>query len=156
MSTPEVDPKLTFALALLAGMFAQALARHLRLPGIVLLLIAGVSLGPDGLGWIQPRQLGDGLFAIVDFAVAIILFEGGLNLQLSRLRREGTAIRRLITFGAMITLVGGRLRGSCLDRLGTDGVAPIRWTHRRHGTDCGRTARLRASIETAGCDRTRG
>ena len=107
MSTPESDPKLTFALALLAGMVAQSLARHLRLPGIVLLLIAGVSLGPDGLGWVQPRQLGDGLFAIVDFAVAIILFEGGLNLQLSRLRREGTAIRRLITLGALVTLVGG-------------------------------------------------
>ena len=87
MSTPGADPKLTFALALLAGMVAQSLARHLRLPGIVLLLIAGVSLGPDGLGWIQPRDLGNGLFAIVDFAVAIILFEGGLNLQLSRLRR---------------------------------------------------------------------
>lgn len=107
MSSPVADPKLTFALALLAGMFAQALARHLRLPGIVLLLIAGVSLGPDGLGWIQPRELGDGLFAIVDFAVAVILFEGGLNLELSRLRREGTAIRRLITVGAVITLVGG-------------------------------------------------
>jgi NhaP-type Na+/H+ or K+/H+ antiporter len=107
MTTPEVDPKLTFALALLAGMFAQSLARHLRLPGIVLLLIAGVSLGPDGLGWIQPRQLGDGLYAIVDFAVAIILFEGGLNLQLSRLRREGASIRRLITLGALVTLVGG-------------------------------------------------
>jgi len=109
MSPPVADPKLTFALALLAGMFAQALARHLRLPGIVLLLIAGVSLGPDGLGWIQPRQLGDGLFAIVDFAVAIILFEGGLNLELSRLRREGTAIRRLITLGALMTLGGGAL-----------------------------------------------
>jgi len=109
MSSPVADPKLTFALALLAGMFAQAIARHLRLPGIVLLLIAGVSLGPDGLGWIQPRELGDGLFAIVDFAVAIILFEGGLNLELSRLRREGTAIRRLITFGAMLTLAGGAL-----------------------------------------------
>jgi len=107
MSTPESDPKLTFALALLAGMVAQSLARHLRLPGIVLLLIAGVSLGPDGFGWVQPRQLGDGLFAIVDFAVAIILFEGGLNLQLSRLRREGTAIRRLITLGALVTLMGG-------------------------------------------------
>ncbi len=107
MSTPIADPKLTFALALLAGMFAQALARHLRLPGIVLLLIAGVSLGPDGLGWIQPRQLGDGLFAIVDFAVAIILFEGGLNLQISRLRRESGPIRRLITVGALITLAGG-------------------------------------------------
>ena len=107
MITPEADPKLTFALALLAGIFAQAIARHLRLPGIVVLLIAGVSLGPDGLGWIQPRQLGEGLYAIVDFAVAIILFEGGLNLQLSRLRREGTAIRRLITLGALTTLVGG-------------------------------------------------
>jgi NhaP-type Na+/H+ or K+/H+ antiporter len=109
MSSPVADPKLTFALALLAGMFAQTLARHLKLPGIVLLLIAGVSLGPDGLGWIRPRELGDGLFAIVDFAVAIILFEGGLNLELSRLRREGTAIRRLITVGAVITFLGGAL-----------------------------------------------
>ena len=109
MSAPAADPKLTFALALLAGMFAQSLGRHLRLPGIVLLLIAGVSLGPDGLGWIQPRELGDGLFAIVDFAVAIILFEGGLNLEISRLRREGTAIRRLITVGALVTLFGGAL-----------------------------------------------
>lgn len=107
MSTPGADPKLTFALALLAGMVAQSLARHLRLPGIVLLLVAGVALGPDGFGWIQPRELGDGLYAIVDFAVAIILFEGGLNLQLSRLRREGTSIRRLITLGAFVTLVGG-------------------------------------------------
>jgi NhaP-type Na+/H+ or K+/H+ antiporter len=106
--TPHLgDPKLTFALALLAGMFAQALARHIRVPGIVILLITGVSLGPDGLGWIQPRDLGSGLFAIVDFAVAIILFEGGLNLEISRLRREGAAIRRLITVGALVTLFGG-------------------------------------------------
>jgi NhaP-type Na+/H+ or K+/H+ antiporter len=45
----------------------------------------------------------------LDFAVAIILFEGGLNLELSRLRREGTAIRRLITVGAVITFLGGAL-----------------------------------------------
>jgi len=48
MSAPVADPKLTFALALLAGMVSHALARHLRIPGIVLLLIAGVALGPDG------------------------------------------------------------------------------------------------------------
>lgn len=107
MSAPEADPRLTFALALLAGMFAQAIARHLRLPAIVLLLLGGVALGPDGLGWIDPRQLGLGLFWIVDFAVAVILFEGGLNLELSRLRRSGEAIRRLITWGALVTLVGG-------------------------------------------------
>jgi NhaP-type Na+/H+ or K+/H+ antiporter len=109
MSPPDADPRLSFALALLAGMFAQALARHLRLPGIVMLLIVGVALGPDGLGWVQPRDLGEGLFAIVDFAVAIILFEGGLNLQWRRLLRSGRAIRQLITLGALTTLGGGAL-----------------------------------------------
>ncbi|HEB88288.1 MAG TPA: sodium:proton antiporter [Deltaproteobacteria bacterium] len=107
MSPLDGDPRLTFALALVAGMSAQALARHLRIPGIVFLLVAGVALGPDGLAWIQPRQLGGGLPAIVDFAVAIILFEGGLNLEISRLRREGRAIRRLVTLGALLTLLGG-------------------------------------------------
>lgn len=107
--TLESDPKITFALALLAGVLAQSVARHLRLPGIVLLLLAGVALGPDGIGWVEPRDLGGGLFLIVDFAVAIILFEGGLNLQILRLRREGSAIRRLITLGALITLLGGAL-----------------------------------------------
>ncbi len=107
MSPLEGDPRLTFALALVAGIFAQALARHLRIPGIVFLLVAGVALGPDGAAWIQPRQLGGGLSTIVDFAVAIILFEGGLNLEISRLRREGAAIRRLVTLGAVLTFLGG-------------------------------------------------
>jgi len=102
-------PTFTLALALAAGVLAQSVARHLRIPGIVLLLLAGVGLGPDGLGWVQPRALGDGLYAVVDVAVAIILFEGGLNLQISRLRREQASIRRLITWGAFITLVSGAL-----------------------------------------------
>ena len=99
----------TLVLALAVGVLAQSLARHLRLPGIVLLLLAGCVLGPDGFGWVQPRSLGDGLPVIVDLAVAVILFEGGLNLQLARLRREQVAIRRLVTWGALITLAGGSL-----------------------------------------------
>ena len=50
-------------------------------------------------------ELGD-MFGIVDFGVAIILFEGGLNLEWSRLKRQEAAIRRLITWGALVTLVG--------------------------------------------------
>ena len=81
-------PALTIVLALAVGIVAQSLARHLRLPGIVLLLFSGAALGPDGLAWVDPRGLGDGLFAIVEIAVAVILFEGGLNLEISRLRRS--------------------------------------------------------------------
>lgn len=100
---------LTFALALGAGVFCQVAATHLRAPSIVLWLVAGVALGPDFAGWIAPSALGAGLYAIVQVAVAVILFEGGLNLDLPRLRREATAIRRLITWGAVFTTIGGGL-----------------------------------------------
>jgi NhaP-type Na+/H+ or K+/H+ antiporter len=94
----------TLVLALAAGVLCQSVARHLRLPGIVLLLGAGVALGPDGLALVLPRDLGAGFFAIVDISVAVILFEGGLNLQVSRLRREQLSIRRLVLSGAILTL----------------------------------------------------
>lgn len=100
------SPGLTVALALLAGVAAQSLSQHLRLPGIVLLLVVGVLLGPDGAGWVQPELLGGGLHTLVGFAVAVILFEGGMNLNLGRLRREQRPIRRLITVGAVITALG--------------------------------------------------
>ncbi|MDH5675861.1 MAG: cation:proton antiporter [Myxococcales bacterium] len=101
--------EMTVALALAAGVIAQSLARHLRIPGIVVLLAVGVLLGPDGLSVIEPDLLGDALLTLVGFAVAVILFEGGLNLRIERLRRENRAIRQLVTLGALVTLVGGSL-----------------------------------------------
>lgn len=101
------SPALTIALAMAAGIVCQVLARHVRLPGIVLLLGAGVGLGPDGLGWITPSALGHDLHVIVGFATAVILFEGGLNLQRKRLRREAAVLRRLLSVGALVTAIGG-------------------------------------------------
>lgn len=100
-------PALVVAVALVAGMVAQVLARHLRIPGIVLLLAAGALLGPDVLGWVRPAELGPALQALVGFAVSIILFEGGLNLDLRRLARQAKSIRRLVTVGALVTAIGG-------------------------------------------------
>ncbi len=68
------DPALTIALALAIGVLAQALAHHIRMPGIVVLLVLGVLLGPDGLGVIWPAALGSGLATLVWLAVAVILF----------------------------------------------------------------------------------
>jgi len=102
-------PGLTVALALVAGITAVSLARHIRLPGIVLLLFAGVILGPDGVNIVRPATLGHGLHTLVGFAVAIILFEGGMSLSFRRLRTEGRAIRQLITLGALVTLGGATL-----------------------------------------------
>jgi NhaP-type Na+/H+ or K+/H+ antiporter len=102
-----MSPELVVALALGFGVLAQTLAHTLRIPGIVLLLATGLALAPEGLGWIQPGVLGQGLYALVSLSVAVILFEGALNLDVKRLRREGRTIRALVTSGALITWVGG-------------------------------------------------
>ena len=85
-------PGLTIALALCLGMIAQALAHHMRVPGIVFLLAVGVLFGPDGAGIVQPASLGPGLNILIGFAVAVILFEGGLNLKFKRLKRSQRSI----------------------------------------------------------------
>jgi NhaP-type Na+/H+ or K+/H+ antiporter len=98
---------LVFSIALAIGMIAQVVARHIQMPGIVILLGCGVLFGPDVLGIVRPDALGPAVQTIVGIAVAIILFEGGLNLDLRRLRAEALVIRRLVTIGAIITGVGG-------------------------------------------------
>ena len=103
------NPALTIGLAMVLGMLAQVGSKHLGLPGIVLLLLSGIIFGPDVLNWIRPESLGIGLQILVGFAVAIILFEGGMNLRISRIKRERAAIRGLITLGALTTLIGGTL-----------------------------------------------
>lgn len=104
-----VNPGLTIALSLVAGLTAQTAAHHLRLPGIVLLLATGALLGPDLLGVVQPDSVRDALPHLVSFAVAVILFEGGLNLEIRRLRRASGVIQRLITLGSAITLAGATI-----------------------------------------------
>ena len=96
------DPALAVAVALIVGMMAQAVAYHLRMPGIVLLLAAGVLLGPDVLRVVEPGSLGPALQMLVGYAVAIILFEGGLSLNLRQLSREARSIRQLVTAGAAL------------------------------------------------------
>jgi NhaP-type Na+/H+ or K+/H+ antiporter len=85
----------------------QSLARHLKIPGIVLLLGAGVLLGPDVAGIIFPETLGSVLHVLVGLAVAVILFEGGMSLNISRLRRQSRPIQMLVTAGVIITTAGG-------------------------------------------------
>jgi len=114
------DPALTFSLALAAGVLAQAIARHLRLPGIVLLLGTGIVLGPEFANLVRPESLGDGIQPIVGLAVAVILFEGGLQLNIGRLRREAVAIRRLISIGPLITVTGAAVAAQSLLGWGID------------------------------------
>lgn len=111
-------PSLTFALAMTIGVVSQAVARHLYLPGVFVLLLTGVLLGPEVADVVRPQALGSALSAVVGFAVAVILFEGGLNLELRVLRWQARPIRRLVLLGGIITALGATL--ACRAILGWD------------------------------------
>ena len=103
----ESSLSLIIIIAIAAGILARVIANFFRVPSIVFLLIFGVALGGNGLNLVQPRLLGDGLEAIVSISVALILFDGGLNLQLKELGKVSASLRNLVTVGALITLIGG-------------------------------------------------
>jgi NhaP-type Na+/H+ or K+/H+ antiporter len=98
---------LQMVIAVLAGISAQVIAEYFKVPSIVFLLMFGVLLGPDGFGLLHPQELGVGLEVIVALSVAVILFEGGLNLDLRDLGKVSGSLRNLVTLGTLITLLGG-------------------------------------------------
>ena len=87
----------------LMGIFAQWVSIRFHLPTILLLLVAGLIAGP-WQGWITTDLLNDEfLFACVSTSVAIILFEGSLQLTIKELRDSGREIVKLISLGALVT-----------------------------------------------------
>lgn len=98
---------LQIVIAVLAGISAQVVAEYFQVPSIVFLLLFGILLGADSFSILHPHELGIGLEVLVALSVAIILFEGGLNLELRDLGKVSGSLRNLVTVGTLITLVGG-------------------------------------------------
>ncbi len=101
------DITLLIILTVISGIGSQVVASSLKVPAIVFLLLFGILVGQDGLGLVHPNLLGSGLEVIVSLFVGLILFEGGLNLELRELGRVSGSIRNLVTIGTLITLIGG-------------------------------------------------
>ncbi len=96
-------PLLGLASIIVIGIAAQWLSWRLRLPAIFLLLLAGFLAGAV-TGWIDPDALlGEALFPVVSLSVAIILFEGGLSLDIAELAKIGRVVRNLASVGVVAT-----------------------------------------------------
>lgn len=110
-----LDPVTAFALVGALGVGAQWIAWRLNLPAIVLMLVAGLLVGPV-FGILDPSAaMGDLLQPIVAIAVAIILFEGGLTLNFKSLTDAAVGVKRLVLVGAP---VGWLLSASVLHYVG--------------------------------------
>lgn len=93
------------------GISMQWLAKILRVPGgILLLLPAGMIVGPVLGGLVDPQEIfGDALFPLVTVGVGILLLKGGLELRLNNLKPSmSRSVWRLVTVGgAVVTLAIG-------------------------------------------------
>ena len=97
------EPLLGLGIIVALGIGAQWLASRLGIPSILCLLVVGLLAGPVA-GLIDPDALlGDLLFPLVSLLVAVILFEGGLNLRVSEVRGVRKVVRRLISVGVLLT-----------------------------------------------------
>ncbi|HAV67306.1 MAG TPA: sodium:proton antiporter, partial [Alcanivorax sp.] len=99
----ELSVPLQLALITVVAFVCQWASWRIKLPAILPLLLSGLLLGSVA-GLIQPKQLfGDLLLPGVSLAVSIILFEGALTLRFSEIRGLEKTVRRLVTWGALIT-----------------------------------------------------
>jgi NhaP-type Na+/H+ or K+/H+ antiporter len=98
-----IDKAFILAAIVFAGMLCQWLAWRVKLPAILFLLFAGIIAGPL-TGWLNSDALfGDLLFPFISLSVAVILFEGSLTLRFHQLAGLGQVVRRMITFGVLVT-----------------------------------------------------
>lgn len=110
-------PDLTLTIALIAGsgVAAQWLAWRLRWPSIVLMMGAGLILGPiwsviAGAPLVHPTAaFGDYLRPMIALAVAVILFEGGITLNFRELRDASGPVRRMVLLGFPLGWAGAVL-----------------------------------------------
>jgi len=94
------------ALIFLMGISAHILGRFFRMPSIVFLLFFGIILGPEVLNIINTSGFEQELEAIVAISVAIIVFDGGLNINLNHIRTLHKSILKIISIGVLTTFIG--------------------------------------------------
>ena len=115
----EYEVLIGLAIIIVFGVAAQVIANRLRLPGVLVLLVAGFIAGP-ATGILDPDELfGELLFPGVSLTVGLLLFDGGLNLRFREIKAYNSVIFRLVTVGVLITWAIGSVVVSLVTDLDT-------------------------------------
>ncbi len=112
--TPE---QVVFVIALVVALAiaCQVIAPRLHVPGLLLLLPAGFLLGMAVPALNVENLLGSAFGPVVDLVVAVILFQGGLELgRINGDRRDRRPVLLLVWVGASVTGIAAALMGAFL------------------------------------------
>jgi cell volume regulation protein A len=94
---------LSCGLILAVGTVTALLAQKIRIPDIAVFLVAGIAIGPQGLGLIDIKANSALSQVILLFGASYILFDGGASLRFSVLKQVWITIVVIATIGVLIT-----------------------------------------------------
>ncbi|KXS30879.1 MAG: Sodium/hydrogen exchanger [Candidatus Gallionella acididurans] len=94
---------LMFGTILAAGTFSGLIARLLRIPDVVVLLLAGMLLGSGATGIVNIKADSTINQLIMVFGSSYILFDGGASIRLKVLKEVWITILIIATVGLLIT-----------------------------------------------------
>jgi Kef-type K+ transport system membrane component KefB len=104
MGEIEVTNLLIVAATAFLAPLVLGFAPSLRLPAVVLEILAGIVIGPSVLGWVE---LDEPVFVLATIGLAFLLFLAGLEIEFEKLRGRPLALAT-IGFGASFLIaVGG-------------------------------------------------
>lgn len=100
---------LVVGLVIVCGHLLTALFRRRHIPDVLVLMVAGVLVGPLVLNLASPADFGKVGPVMTTVSLIVILFEGGIGLDLKSVREAAgeTARVTLFTFGATFAIVTG-------------------------------------------------
>jgi cell volume regulation protein A len=99
------DVILTISLMLAAGLACRLLADFARLPHMLILLAAGICLGPAGLDALDVPLDSMGAQLVLTLGVSFILFHGGLQLSVRVLSNVVVGLGMLAVPGVVLTAI---------------------------------------------------
>ena len=97
------DVLLDVGLILLAGVVSVPIAALLRLPVMLVLLGAGILIGPSATDLVENPIDGLGAQLVFTLGVSLILFHGGLGVSLRVISQTAVGLGLLVLPGVMIT-----------------------------------------------------
>ncbi len=103
---------LDLALILLSTKLLGLFTKKIHMPQVVGALLAGLVLGPAGLGVLQET---DFITSLAEVGVVVLMFSAGLESNLSMLKTTGKKSVIIALFGVLVPLIGGTLVGFCIN-----------------------------------------
>jgi Kef-type K+ transport system membrane component KefB len=104
MDAPSFDGLIIVCAVAFAAPFLLGLAPRLRLPSVVLEIVAGIIIGPSVLGWVE---IDTTISAVALLGLAFVLFLGGLEIEFEHLRGKLLRVAALgwgLSFGLAVVV----------------------------------------------------